>query len=151
MNFRCRDGDFEEEEVGVWDWASQEARGCVEASSILLQAIKVWRMLSRGAGHWAVGWCELQSPGEETPCGRPCMSGRVKNSTFRQTHRRLDEIMLIVNCDQSPVFWIGIRWFKKRSIMLNKNNKILHFSDFYNNLSFNWIILMKTSYNYQVI
>ena len=47
------------------------------------------------------------------------------------------------------MFWIRIRIqeLKKRSKILNNHNIILLFSDFYNILSFNWLLLMRKSYN----
>ena len=55
-------------------------------------------------------------------------------------------------------FWIRIQiqirnpvpGFKKSSKMLN-NNIILLFCYFYNNLSFHWLLLMRKSYNYELI
>ena len=44
-----------------------------------------------------------------------------------------------------------IQGLKKWTKMLNNHNIILRFSDFYNILSFNGLLLMRKSYNHEVI
>ena len=62
-----------------------------------------------------------------------------------------DPVWIRIRGSSGSGFGIRIHKLKKRTKMLNNHNIILLFSGFYNILSFNCLLLMRKSYNHEVI